>query len=438
MAALTQQEIEDLLNDPALIPTNQTPVPPAVETDEIRPADLDALIRDTPAYRPPQSLALSGVRAYSQGFTGGYSDEAAGAIDASAPWAAKLFSPSLAKVPEGAPWSERYRAARDYYRDQNAHALESHRDLYRVAQVGGALSGAGKVLKLAGGARIGLGLAPKATTLARTIKGATALGAGEGLGYSEAETPLGLARDTAIGGGAGAFGAGVLTPLAQAGTRRLAQGVAQTLTKTVTPKIQVADELAEGTIGTVKAAAKKVQRTSREILNKHAPEIVFALRKAAQATNDPALREALELAANRAKTTVVGRTLKKAAGVAATPFGRVVEPLAGLYLGEKAAEAADLPPWAQHVAGLAGFGLGHKGYGTRFVLGETGPSAPLEDTIARAVRRVAYNTSKPMGRALSLGVPAALTDEYATKAKDVQEQEIQALLDALRAERNGQ
>jgi hypothetical protein len=135
----------------------------------------------------------SGVRGALQGASLGFGDEAAAAVDAALPSFLRNAVSDEA-VGTGQTYGERYASARDYYRKRNAAAEASNPGTYLTGQVAGAVL-ASRGLPMQG---------------ARGVLSAAGQGAAEGVGYSEANEGLGLARDSALGGalGVAGFGAG--------------------------------------------------------------------------------------------------------------------------------------------------------------------------------------------------------------------------------------
>lgn len=155
------------------------------------------------------------ARGAGQGVTLGFGDEIAGAMGAGMQGLANLLpegvrdSLGLVKASAG----DAYRSVRDDDRADNRKAEADH----GAAYLGGNLAG-GVLLPVPGGAAAAG--ASGGARLLRAVAQGGALGAGYGLGSSEAGTAGGLARDTLVGGVAGG-GAGALGQALGAGATRL-------------------------------------------------------------------------------------------------------------------------------------------------------------------------------------------------------------------------
>lgn len=194
-----------------------------------------------PAYEPPRTGALeSGVRGALQGASFGFGDEAAAAVESVLPSFLRN-DVSREAVGDGATVAERYRNARDYYRNRNATAQESNPGTYLASQVAGAA-----VPALVGGAPVSGVRAPPL---------AAGQGAAQGAGYSEDEG-LGLARDTALGGalGTAGYGAGALVGKGAAAAVRKGRDLVRTGTDRAR---QQAAEAATDAVNSLEGAARE-------------------------------------------------------------------------------------------------------------------------------------------------------------------------------------
>jgi hypothetical protein len=154
--------------------------------------------------QPAPGRGESGIRGALQGASFGFGDEAAAAIDAALP---RFLHNEVSReaVGSGETYGDRYRSARDYYRDRNAAAEEANPGTYLATLVTGAM------------APTVLGGAP--LTGARGLTVAAGQGALSGAGYSQADEGLGLARDISLGGALGAAGHGAGAALGAAAKR---------------------------------------------------------------------------------------------------------------------------------------------------------------------------------------------------------------------------
>jgi hypothetical protein len=159
------------------------------------------VFEDEPA-PAPVGRGESGLRGALQGASLGFGDESAAAIDAALPSFLRN-SVSDEAVGTGQTYGERYANARDYYRRRNAAAEASNPGTYLTGQVAGAVL-TSRGLPVQG---------------ARGVLSAAGQGAAEGVGYSEANEGLGLARDSALGGALGVAGFGAGAALGAAASR---------------------------------------------------------------------------------------------------------------------------------------------------------------------------------------------------------------------------
>lgn len=166
-------------------------------TFDVHPNDLQAAEAD--GYHPAQSELQSGLRGLAQGASFGFADELTG-------------------LAESALTDKTYEQARDESRQNYEAAQEQNPKSYMAGELGGAV----------GTAFIpGLGAlnAGKAATFAGRAGLAAAQGGLAGLGLSKENDLEGLAKDTAIGAGAGAVlqgvGEKVISPLLSKGSKLL-------------------------------------------------------------------------------------------------------------------------------------------------------------------------------------------------------------------------
>jgi hypothetical protein len=146
---------------------------------------------------PAPGIIESTARGGTQGLTAGFADEASGLLGAVGEKAMHLFADGLGDKSFG----DTYREYRDAYRSGDKAAEQANPNAFGGSQVAGTLAGSALV---PGASAAKLGLA----------------GAASGLGHSEADTALGMAKDTAMGGAIGYGGGKALNGLAGAAAKR--------------------------------------------------------------------------------------------------------------------------------------------------------------------------------------------------------------------------
>jgi hypothetical protein len=157
-------------------------------------------------YQPPEvAKTESAARGGLQGLSMGWGDEGAAGIAALLPFTDR-------EAAHGDTVGDRYRNAREFYRNRNAQAEQANPGTYLTGQIAGAV-----------GSAVAAGLP---TAGAKGLAAAAGQGAAQGAGLSEREG-FGLAGDTALGAGLGlagygagaALGAGAKRAATVAGTR---------------------------------------------------------------------------------------------------------------------------------------------------------------------------------------------------------------------------
>jgi len=205
----------------------------------------------TPAYDPQTTKSESGVRGALQGASMGFGDEASAAVESVLPSFLRN-SVSREAVGDAKTLGERYRNARDYYRNRNATAEESNPGTYLAGQVAGAAAPA-----LVGGASV---------SAARALPLAAGQGAAQGAGYSEHE---GLDRlgDTALGAALGLTGYGAGRVVGKVGAAALRKGRDLVQSGTARAGAQAAGEVAEEVASKAGQVGGEVQKGSRQVEN---------------------------------------------------------------------------------------------------------------------------------------------------------------------------
>jgi hypothetical protein len=232
-------------------------LPPAPRK-RLSPEEADAL--GLPPAPGQTGMAESGVRGALQGASFGFADEAAAAVDAALPsWlrnetSARAVAPGLSDVVTGSTgdtYGDRYRRAREFYRNRNAAAEASNPGTYLAGELTGAVAAPG-------GAVRGLGRA-------------VGQGAAWGLGYSDADLTRGevgdVATDMATGAAFGVAGHGAGKILRRGLGRLAARGAAREATATARAGAQASGEVAEQLASARGGLGAEVQKGSRYVEN---------------------------------------------------------------------------------------------------------------------------------------------------------------------------
>jgi hypothetical protein len=401
-------------------------------------------------YEPPKTGRFeSGVRGALQGASFGWADEGAAAIDAALPsflrneTSAKAVAPSLSDVMTGNAadtYGARRLRARDFYRNRNATAEDSNPGTYLAGQIGGAALPALVGAPAAGAVKIG------SVALPRAALAAAGQGVAQGAGYSEDEG-LGLARDTALGGGLGVAGHGVGTLVgkgaawagragrelvrkgtARAGTQAAEEsakalasetgrlgGFSQDLNREVEWVIRLLDEEKGGTLSAANKAALEAFRKSpafAAVVNKAAERVMTQAPAAVARTgNQEAVLAAMQQAQPAAVAARSAELLKPQIKADLKSFAKAyAEPMAWAVGGQQVGSALGLDPAAQGaLAGAAGLVGGRTRAGKALW---TRLNRPAHQTAAgRALENLSSaatgSRAEALRRLMEAGVPAA-------------------------------
>lgn len=202
---------------------------------------------EAPKAAAPPGRLESAARGALQGVTMGFGDEAAGALAAAVP---ALDSEAAGR---GNTFAERYRSARDFYRNRNAAAQKSHPGTYLTTEI-------------VGGAAPAVAAGVPATG-AKALALAAGQGAAQGAGYSDASSGQQLASDTALGGALGVAGYGAGKVLGKAADAVRRSGADRAGLGAARAGTQAAGEVAEQ-IGSARGElGAEVQKGSRYVEN---------------------------------------------------------------------------------------------------------------------------------------------------------------------------
>lgn len=227
------------------------------------------------------------------------------------------FADELAGALESAFTHKTYRQARDESRAKYAQAESDNPNAYLAGQVGGGLAS----LAVPGGA-LGKGLG----TAVRGVGGAAALGGIYGAGHSDADLTEGdvggLARDTAIGAGAGALAHGAVSLAGKAAAKvaPAARGALEKYARSET------EDLFGGAAKT--AAGKAILGAGAGALSGDENRAGDALKGAALAVAVPAAHRAASKVLKRAILAALEKGGAKAAAEVARAASAVDEPAA--------------------------------------------------------------------------------------------------------------
>jgi hypothetical protein len=220
---------------------------------------------------PPDKLETA-LRAFNQGWMGGFSDEMAGALkvlqNAPADWLFEQLHPEAKGEQPGA--LDLYRQGRDQDRAANAAAERANPNLYTAMNVAGSAAPAVAATLATGGAA-----APAAanTLAARALPLAVSVGQGAaaGVGYSDADATRGdlrgLGEDAALGAGLGVAGQVAGSTLGAGLSRARAFAVRKAEQAIGKAAEQAAKETGEAVASARGALGAETQKGSRYIEN---------------------------------------------------------------------------------------------------------------------------------------------------------------------------
>lgn len=394
-----------------------TPVPLQEEWDKATPVDVPA----EPAAAPPGRdvpKTESAARGAFQGLTAGWGDEASAALAALLPFLDR-------EAANGGSFSDRYEAAKLFYRNLNREAQKANPDTYLGGQVVGAVAPA----------LTGAGVAATGT---RAVLQSAGQGAAAGAGYSEANDAQGLARDTALGGALGlggfALGAGVnaggkalarkaMDLASRARGKASAQALEEVQAQLATLAGQVGGETQKGSRYIENLMRLKASMTPDQLAafaELEAAGVIPGLAQSVaqgtleslpgQAATIASKRAALEAAKAGAEDAVSERTAQlltpqKAADMRSF-LKSYAEPLAWAYGGKKAAEALGADQDTQYGAAAVAGLLGGRTRGGKALM--TRVERPAHQLQFAEALRVAAEKGSPLAQyLLRVAAPAA-------------------------------
>lgn len=337
-----------------------------------------------------------------QGATLGFGDEAQGAIQA-------LGIKMAGQTGAEKPFAQLYRENRDVKRLENEAAQQAHSGAYLTGEVAGGVA----PTLLAPGGRLW----------------ALATGAAQGAGFSNADTPGGLAGDTALGGGLGVAGHDVGTAISSAGARlaSLARGKAgqaaaragQQATEEESAKLaslvgQYGGEMQKGSryvenLMRLEESMTPAQRVLFEQL-KQSGVVPQLQQRVAQSTLESLPGQAASIAARKAEVEAAQQALPQAiaartAELSKPQIGADLASLAKSY-GEPVLAAAVAPPGMKEAAGLI-FGRTRAGKAIAMRVNRPGNQIALWE----AVQRAGEAPSTDIGEMLKRAIAAATTQQ---------------------------